>query len=292
MACFKDDFSLDIDTFERTVDFHIRHGAVGIAIPFHKAESLNLTMDERKALAEASIRAVDRRVPVLVHASMPGTDATIELALHAQNAGASFVSTVTPYHWRPSQDALYAHYVAVGSALDISFLAYNAPAQLGVRIEPELLVRLIEQLPNFIGIKEASFNSREFCELRRAASPLRPDFAFIAGVEWLAPSVVMGGWGSYSSTGGVAPQLPVDLFAACVAEEWDRARALQYSASRLWAIFREQYPSSLKAAMAMMGRPVGPTRLPLPTADPDRERFIRGELEKLGIFDSEPHGWS
>jgi 4-hydroxy-tetrahydrodipicolinate synthase len=61
--------------------------------------------------------------------------------------------------------------------------------------------------------------------------------------------------------------------------------------SRLWALFRNQYPSSLKGGMVIMGRPVGPTRPPLPTASAERQAHIRAELERLGILDTEPHGW-
>ena len=61
--------------------------------------------------------------------------------------------------------------------------------------------------------------------------------------------------------------------------------------SRLWALFRNQYPSSLKGGMVIMGRPVGPTRAPLPTASAERIAYIRRELETLGILDTEPHGW-
>jgi dihydrodipicolinate synthase/N-acetylneuraminate lyase len=81
------------------------------------------------------------------------------------------------------------------------------------------------------------------------------------------------------------------LFDACVAGDWPRARELQYKLSRIWLLFRDQYPSSLKGGMVLMGRPVGPTRAPLPTATRERQQFIRSQLEELGIMDSEPHGW-
>ncbi len=69
------------------------------------------------------------------------------------------------------------------------------------------------------------------------------------------------------------------------------ARELQYKLIRLWDVFRDQYPASLKGAMTLMGRPVGPSRPPLPTPSSERLDFIAGELKDLGIFDTEPHGW-
>src|SRR5260370_31738334 len=136
----------------------------------------------------------------------------------------------------------------------------------GGEITGEVKWRLIERLPNFVGVKEASFNSEKFLEISRVALALRPNFALLTGVEFLLPSVPLGGVGSYSAAGSICPNLCRDLFEACVAGDWPRARELQYKGSRLWALFRNQYPSSLNGRMGIMGRPVGPTRAPRPTA--------------------------
>jgi dihydrodipicolinate synthase/N-acetylneuraminate lyase len=81
------------------------------------------------------------------------------------------------------------------------------------------------------------------------------------------------------------------LYEACATGQWDRARELQYKLSQLWLLFRDQYPSSLKGGMVIMGRPVGPTRPPLPTATRERQKHIEQQLEELGILQTEPHGW-
>ena len=81
------------------------------------------------------------------------------------------------------------------------------------------------------------------------------------------------------------------MYKSCIAGDWPRARVAQKKMTLLWHLFRDQYPSSLKGGMVLMGRPVGPTRAPLPTATPERQAFIRTKLEELGIMDSEPHGW-
>jgi dihydrodipicolinate synthase/N-acetylneuraminate lyase len=113
----------------------------------------------------------------------------------------------------------------------------------------------------------------------------------IAGVEYLLPSVSLGGAGSYSSAGAICPNLCVELYECCASGKWARARELQYKLSQLWLLFRDQYPSSLKGGCVIMGRPVGPTSPPLPTASPERIKHIEQQLEALGILASEPHGW-
>jgi 4-hydroxy-tetrahydrodipicolinate synthase len=288
----KDDFSPDLATFERLVDFHVRTGATAISWPHHKAESLNLTIAERKAFAEVAIKAVAGRVPVSVHVSSLSMEDTFDLARHAEKAGADAIIAITPYVLKYPPEAIYDHFVKLGTAVDLPLIAYNSPSYLsGVEFTGELLQRLLERLPNLIGMKEASFNSEKFFDLVRVALPMRPQFAMIAGVEYLVPSVCLGGAGSYSSAGAICPNLCVELYQACVDGRWERARELQYKLSQLWLLFRDQYPSSLKGGMVIMGRPVGPTRPPLPTATRERQKYIEQQLAELGILQTEPHGW-
>lgn len=287
-----DDFSPDYATFERLVDFHVRTGATAISWPHHKAESHNLTIAERKALAEVAVKAVHGRVPVSIHVSALSVEDTFELAHHARKIGADAIIAITPYFWKYPPQAIYDHFVRLGTEIELPLIAYNSPSYLdGIEFTGELTARLIERLPNLIGMKEASFDSEKFFEILRAALPLRPDFAMIAGVEYLLPSVSLGGAGSYSSAGAICPRLCVALYEACAGGDWPRARKLQYTLSQLWQLFRDQYPSSLKGGMVIMGRPVGPTRPPLPTASRERIAYIEKRLIELGIVDTEPHGW-
>ena len=288
----KEDFSLDIPTYEKLVDFHVRTGATAISWPHHKAESHNLTKEERMRGAEATVNAVHGRVPVSIHVSSMSVEDAMELAQHAQKIGADAIIAITPYFWAPSPDAIYDYFVRLGTSIDLPMIAYNSPAYLeGVEFTAELIERLLLRLPNLIAMKEASFNSEKFMEISRVALKVRPSFSIVAGVEFLAPSVPLGCVGSYSSAGAICPNLCTALFDACINGRSAEARELQFKLAALWDLFRDQYPSSLKGGMGAMGRYVGPTRPPLPTASKEREAFIAKKLEELGILDTEPHGW-
>lgn len=288
----KEDFSPDLATFEKLVEFHVKTGATAIAWPHHKAESLNLTIQERKKFAEVAVKVTAGRVPVSIHVSALAVADTMELARHAEKIGADAILAITPYFWNPSPGALYNYFVRVGTSVGLPLIAYNSPSYLeGVEITGELTRRLIERLPNFVAMKEASFDSEKFLEISRVALAMRPTFSMIAGVEFLLPSVPLGGVGSYSSAGAICPNLCTQLYESCIAGDWPRARELQYKLAQLWDLFRDQYPSSLKGGMVIMGRPVGPTRPPLPTATRERQNYIHEQLGALGILDSEPHGW-
>ena len=171
----KDDFSPDLPTFERLVDFHVRTGATAISWPHHKAESLNLTIAERKAFAEVAVKVVAGRVPVSIHVSALALEDTFELARHAQKIGADAIIAITPYFWNVRREAIYDYFVRLGTSIDLPLIAYNSPSYLeGVEFTGELTERLIERLPNLIGMKEASFNSEKFFEIPRVALPMRP----------------------------------------------------------------------------------------------------------------------
>jgi len=289
----KDDFSFDASGFEKMVEFHVRHGAPAIAWPHHKAESLNLTIAERKLGAEIAVKTVAKRVPVSIFLGTLSEEDSVDIARHAEKIGADAVLAISPYVRRPTQEEIYDSVVRLGTATQLPILTYNSPWRNGEGVEftAELVQRLIERLPNYVGMKDASFHSEKFLEISRIALNMRPGFSIIQGVEHLLAAYPLGACGSFSSSGAIAPNLCNRFYNSLVERDWETARDCQFKISRLWKLFREQYPSSLKGAMIMMGRPVGPTRSPLPTATKERIDFLKAQLEELGILQSEPHGW-
>jgi 4-hydroxy-tetrahydrodipicolinate synthase len=288
-----DDFSVDYERFARMVEFHVRNGAPAVAWPHHKAESPNLTMAERKRGAEVAVKTVAGRVPVSIFVGSLSEEDSLDLARHAQKIGADMILTISPYCRRPSQNEIYNSIVRIGTHTDLPVLTYNSPWRNGEGVEftSELVQRLIERLPNYIGMKDASFHSEKFMDISRVAFSMRPEFAIIMGLEHLLASFPLGAVGSFSSCGAVAPNLCNRFYAALVANDWETARQCQYKITKLYRLFKDQYPSSLKGAMISMGRAVGPTRSPLPTASPERVEFLCKQLEALGVVDTEPHGW-
>ncbi|HEY2136321.1 MAG TPA: dihydrodipicolinate synthase family protein, partial [Xanthobacteraceae bacterium] len=191
---FGPDNEVDFDTFGRVVEFLLKHDASALCVNLHLAESLNLTLDERKALAKHAVEVAAGRVPVIVHVSMPGTDQAVELARHAEAIGADCVIAIAPYYWKPSQDALFEHFAAIMGATGLPFIAYNSPTIMdGIGITPATLIRLLQRFPKLIGLKEASHNWEKYLELGRAARTVRPDFGLFVGTEWMIPSLTLGG---------------------------------------------------------------------------------------------------
>ena len=146
--------AVDLQTFGDVIEFLLAQAPVALCVNLHLAESLNLSSEERKLLAEAAVSVTGGRAPVIVNVSTPGTDQAIELARHAEKAGADCLMTITPYHWKPSQEAIYDHFAAIMRATALQLLGYNSPLAMGgLGLVPETLVRLMRELPQLIVIK-------------------------------------------------------------------------------------------------------------------------------------------
>ena len=175
----KDDFSLDLPTFERLLDFHVRTGAPAISWPHHKARVAQ--SHDRRAQAVRRSRRQGRR-PAACRS--PSTSARSRSRTRWRWRGTRRRSAPTasspsrPISGRRRCEAIDDYFVRLCTSIDLPVLSYNSPSYLaGVEITGELMARLIERLPNFVGVKEASFNSEKFLEISRAALALRPNFA-------------------------------------------------------------------------------------------------------------------
>ncbi len=274
------------------VRWALDQGADGICIAGDNGEAWALTPEDRRRIAETAVKVAGGRVPVLIHVSMAGTDQVKDLALYSQKAGASGVVVMPPYHWQPPRAAMMSHFRTIGGALDIAFLAYNNPKAVQVEIAPDMVAELIETVPNFAGLKDASYHMRYFTEVCTIASAMRPGFGVFVGTEYLLPAMALGGAGAFSACGEVAPRLLRDLYEACAKGEMEHARALQHKVGKLLKVPMVNYPASIKYAMELMGRPVGPTRLPILSLTDEAKAKVRKDLETLGILDQEPRGWA
>jgi 4-hydroxy-tetrahydrodipicolinate synthase len=289
---FTPDNKVDVDTFARAIEFLLRQNASSLCVNLHLAESLNLTLDERKLTAKTAVEAAAGRVPVIVHVSTPGTDQAIELARHAEAVGADCVMAIAPYYWKPSQEQLADHFAAIIASTALPFIAYNSPTIMdGVGIAPATLTALMRRFPQFIGLKEASHNWEKYLELGRAAKQVRADFGLFVGTEWMLPSLTLGGTACMSIFGGIAPNFVNALYDATTGGRLKEALGLQYKFSELYQIAKVEYPAPTKAMWEIMGRPVGLPRLPNRPLSAERKKEIRTTLETLGLFDTEPHGW-
>ena len=149
---FGGDGRVDVDRFERLIDWQIGVGVTGFFVGGSTGEGLYLTADERKAIAEAAVRAAGKRAAVMVHVGALTTEQSIELATHAAAAGADALSSIAPVYYKVGFDATLAHYRAIGEAAGLPFFVYHIPHLTGVSMSADNARRLLE-IPNVAGLK-------------------------------------------------------------------------------------------------------------------------------------------
>jgi 4-hydroxy-tetrahydrodipicolinate synthase len=289
---FKTDHSIDLETFEKQVSFLIANGVRLIAHPMHIGESVSLSYEERKELARTLVRAAGGRTPTFVHVSFAGTDLSKTLAQHSIKAGATGIVLLAPYYWRSEPRAILDHFLSVTDACGGKLIAYNNPKATNVLLTPDILKQLIDRVPGFVAIKDATFHMETFTDICELVARSSKDIAVYTGIEYLLTSVPIGGNGCFSACSEVAPRLVQELYQACVRADISKARELQFKVRRLLKVLMHNYPATIKYAMELMGRPVGLTRKPILPPTAEEKAWVKTELSALGVFENEPHGWN
>jgi dihydrodipicolinate synthase/N-acetylneuraminate lyase len=291
---FKSDETLDGEQYQKIVDFLVRKGANLLASPMHIGEALSMTVEERKLLAKLAVEAVNGRVPVFINCSLPGTRQVIDLARHAQSVGADGIVVVSSYFYRLATTPLVEHFVAVAKSIDISVIVYRniSVGDLPLEALPEIIRRCL----NIVGLKDGGHEMQYFTEACRLTATLRPDFRVYDGVEDLLNTMPVGGAGFFSPISELAPVLLKSMTDAGLAGDYEKARPLQWKVTELEKILAKfggfAGLASHKPARALMGRPCGNPRMPLPTFNKETVRLLETELDKSGVLSDEPHGWA
>jgi 4-hydroxy-tetrahydrodipicolinate synthase len=289
---FAADRGIDFDRYGTLLDFHLRHGADALAVPMHAGESVSLPDEEKRALIRFAVERAGARAPVIAHVSDAGTGIAAALARFAQEAGAAAVVATTPYYWTPPPAMIVEHFFQIGAAVDIPFLVLNAPDDMaGSKINAALALKLVERLPNFVGIVDAGLDWQFMIELLTDVSAVRPDFTLLSGTELLVSASAIGASGMFSAFAVIAPRLVRRLFDLCRAQKLFEARALQEDAAALRQILKPGGVAALKAAAGIMGRDCGIPRPPLLPLDADAAKQLAIRLEAVLAPADEPRGW-
>lgn len=288
---FKPDGSVDYATFERQIEYLIAGGAHLLVHPMHIAESVSLTEAERRELARVFVAAVGGRVPAFVHVSHAGTGIAVDMAAHAAACGATGVVLMAPYFWKSGGPALVEHFSAVAAAGGGRLIAYNNVQASGVELTPKILTAMLERIPGFAAIKDASLSMEGFADLCTLIAAQGRDVAALTASEHLLPSMAVGGDGCVSGCSEIAPRLVHALYEACRSGRHDTARELQRRVGRLLKVVRYNYPVAVKFSMELMGRAVGAARPPLLPLNAEERRWVEAELAATGVFDGEARGW-
>ena len=244
-------------------------------------ESPTLSDTELQRVVEIVVDEAAGRVPVLAGAGGHNTREVIGLAREMERVGASGLLSVAPYYNKPSPEGMYQHFRAIAESTALPVIVYNVPGRTGCNIEVATLVRLAA-IPNIVGVKEASANMTQMCEICRA---LPSDFNVFSGDDaFTLPLMAVGGKGVISVAANEAPTEMAQMVEAAERGDFKAARALHTRLLPLMLVnFVESNPIPVKAAMARMGLLEEVYRLPLvPPREASRQK-IEHVLSDLGL---------
>ena len=245
-------------------------------------ENPTLTDAERIRVVEILVDEAKGKTPILAGAGGYNTKEIVHLAAEMRRAGASGLLSVTPYYNRPTQEGLYQHYRAIADSTPLPIVVYNVPSRTGTNVDPATLVRLAA-IPNIVGVKEASGNISQMCEICHIVPP---DFIVLSGDDAVTlPLMAVGGRGIISVVSNEIPADMVRMVEAAERGDFSAARAVH---NRIYPLvhvnFVEANPVPVKTAMAAMGLLEESYRLPMCPPKPESRAKILKVLRDLGCL--------
>ena len=280
---FHDDDSLDVDGAVTLARWLVDHGNDGLVLAGTTGEAPTLTDDEKVELWTAVRAAVD--VPLIAGTGSYDTRHTCALSERAAATGVDGLLVVTPYYNRPSQAGLEAHFRAAAAATDLPLLVYDIPGRTGRKVDTELLIRLANEVPTIIGIKDAAGNPGETARVLAAAPD---DFAVWSGDDPMTlPLLAVGAVGVIGTGTHWFGEVMSELISAFTKGDHDRAQELNASLFESYTYeSREiaQFALAVKVVLRVLGLPAGPCRLPIGPEPDGLEAEARAMLDRLGAL--------
>jgi 4-hydroxy-tetrahydrodipicolinate synthase len=281
---FDQEGAVDEKAFAAHADWLIAEGSSGLVPVGTTGESPTLSHDEHKRVVELCVQVVDKRVPVIAGAGSNNTREAIELAQHAEEAGADALLVVTPYYNKPTQKGLFAHFSAIAEATSLPIIIYNIPPRSVIDMLPDTMGALVKAHKNIVGVKDATGKIERVSEQRIACGK---DFVQLSGEDATALGFnAHGGVGCISVTANVAPRLCAEFQAATAAGDF--AKALEYQ-DRLMplhkAIFMEPGLCGAKYGLHKLRGMNRTVRSPLmSTLEPATEAAMDAALRHAGLL--------
>ncbi|MCI8516506.1 MAG: 4-hydroxy-tetrahydrodipicolinate synthase [Hungatella sp.] len=246
-------------------------------------ESSTMSHEEHIQVIRHTCQVVNGRIPVIAGTGSNCTREAIHLSMEAEKAGADGLLLVTPYYNKGTQKGLMAHYRAVAQSVSIPILLYHIPGRTGVTMTPETIVTLCREVPNIVGVKEASGNFSAIATMMHMAEGCVDLYS--GNDDQITPLLAMGGKGVISVLSNVAPRQTHDICQAFFGGDPKRSLELQLKAIPLVSqLFCEVNPIPVKAALNLMGRQTGPLRLPLTEMEPAHQETLAAAMREYGIL--------
>ena len=275
---------LDESTITRLARRQIDSGVHFLVPCGTTGESPSLSHKEKVRVAELVVQAANGQVPVLAGAGSYDTQTAVQLVADMAKTGVDGILSVTPFYNKPTQEGLYVHFETIAKSTDLPIVLYNVPSRTGCNIQPTTLTRLAT-VPNIVGIKEASGNLLQMCEICRL---IPENFSILAGDDaFTLPLISLGGHGVISVVANETPAEMATLVDLANTAKFSEARQVHEQLLPLMQVnFVESNPIPVKAAMAALGLLEEIYRLPMVSPTDESRSQINNVLKNLQLTSS------
>jgi len=273
---------IDLSLVKPQVDWLIDNGVHGLAAGGSTGEGHALNRDEYHQLIEQTARAIDNRVPLVAGIIANSTAEVVARGNMVKELGVAALQITPPsYLFRPDDDAMVNHFREIHAACDIPILIYNVVPWC--YLSPDLLLRIMDEVPGVLGVKQSAGDMKLFADLLRRAKS--DNIIFSAVDALLYPSYQLGAPGAIAAILTAAPGPSVQLWNAVIDQQWDKARDLHERLMPLWdAIGLDNMPSLCKYAQQLQGLDAGYARKPTSPATNEQKVQVRLALENLSLI--------
>lgn len=274
--------AVDKESLKKIVEYHIEQGTDALVAVGTTGESATLDEDEHCDVIKSVVDYVGGRIPVIAGTGANSTTEAIALTRKAKQAGADACLIVTPYYNKPTQEGLYLHHKAIAEAVDIPQILYNVPGRTACDMLPETVGRL-SHIPNIVGVKEATGDLSRVKKIRDLTGA---DFAIYTGDDATSREFcLLGGNGTITVTGNVAPRFVHEMIMAAMAGDKDTALAIDTKLAALHKnLFIQSNPIPVKWAVAEMGLMRKGIRLPLTWLTEDCFDAVRDAMRQAEVI--------
>lgn len=281
---FHEDGSVNYEKFAQLVEEQIAGGTDAVVVCGTTGEASTLSHEEHLDVIRYCVKAVAGRIPVIAGTGSNCTETAVYLSQEAQKAGADAILVVTPYYNKATQKGLFEHFKIVAESVSIPMILYNIPGRTGgVNILPETVVRLCREVPNIVGVKDATGNISQVADLMQLAGG---DVDLYSGNDdQVVPLLALGGKGVISVLSNVAPAQTHEMCERFFRGDVKGSREIQLKALPLiHALFSEVNPIPVKKALNLMGKEVGPLRRPLTEMEEPHAAVLEAAMKEFGIL--------
>ena len=279
---FNEDESINYDKLDQLIDYHCNNGTDSIIICGTTGESATMSEKEHMECVKFAIERMKGRLPIIAGTGSNCTRTAIDMSKEAASYGADGLLVVTPYYNKATQEGLVGHYTAVAKEAKAPIIMYSVASRTGCNIEPATAARLIKEVDNIVGIKEASGNISQVAKIMHLTDG-KTDL-YSGNDDQIVPILSLGGKGVISVLSNVAPQETHDICAKFFEGDVKGSLELQLKAIPLIEqLFCEVNPIPVKKAMKLMGMDCGPLRMPLTELTPQHEESLAKAMTEFGI---------